>query len=45
VLNLFNHGAPLDWATYGGGAAPYNPSLHQQGAIGRFTTIGASYTF
>jgi iron complex outermembrane receptor protein len=45
VLNLFNHGAPLDWATYGGGAAPYNPSLHQQGAIGRFTTVGASYTF
>jgi iron complex outermembrane receptor protein len=45
VLNLFNNGAPLDWATYGGGTAPYNPSLHQQGAIGRYMTVGASYTF
>ena len=45
VLNLFNQGAPLDWATYGGGIAPYNPSLHQQGAIGRYLTIGGSYTF
>jgi iron complex outermembrane receptor protein len=45
VLNLFNQGAPLDWATYGGGSAPYNPSLHQQGAIGRYFTIGGSYTF
>ena len=26
-------------------AAPYNPSLHQQGAIGRYMTIGASYKF
>ena len=45
ILNLFNQGAPLDWATYGGGSAPYNPSLHQQGAIGRYMTVGASYTF
>ena len=45
VLNLFNKGAPLDWATYGGGIAPYNPSLHQQGAIGRYATVGASYKF
>lgn len=45
VLNLFNEKAPLDWATYGGGTAPYNPSLHSQGAIGRYFTVGASYTF
>ena len=45
VLNLFNKGAPLDFATYGGGTAPYNPSLHQQGAIGRFVTVGGNYTF
>jgi iron complex outermembrane receptor protein len=45
VLNLFNQGAPLDWTTYGGGIAPYNPSLHQQGAIGRYLTVGGSYTF
>jgi iron complex outermembrane receptor protein len=45
VLNLFNKQAPLDFATYGGGTAPYNPSLHQQGAIGRFVTVGGNYTF
>ncbi len=45
ILNLFNQGAPLDWATYGGGNAPYNPSLHEQGAIGRYMTVGASYKF
>jgi iron complex outermembrane receptor protein len=45
IMNLFNAKAPLDWATYGGGVAPYNPSLHSQGAIGRYFTLGASYTF
>jgi iron complex outermembrane receptor protein len=45
VLNVFNAGAPQDWSTYGGGIAPYNPSLHQQGAIGRFFTVGATYEF
>jgi iron complex outermembrane receptor protein len=45
IMNLFNTKAPLDWATYGGGVAPYNPSLHSQGAIGRYFTLGASYTF
>jgi iron complex outermembrane receptor protein len=45
ILNLFNAGAPADWGTYGGGGAPYNPSLHSQGAIGRYFTVGATYTF
>ncbi len=45
VLNLFNRGAPHDWGTYGGGNAPYNPSLHLAGAIGRYFTAGATYTF
>lgn len=47
ALNVFNEKAPLDWVTYGGalGAAPWNPSLHGQGAIGRFFTLGASYKF
>jgi iron complex outermembrane receptor protein len=45
ILNLFNAKAPLDWATYGGGAAPYNPSLHAQGAIGRYFSVGGTYTF
>jgi iron complex outermembrane receptor protein len=47
VLNVFNEKAPLDWVTYGGalGAAPWNPSLHTQGAIGPFFSLGATYKF
>jgi iron complex outermembrane recepter protein len=45
VLNLFNAGAPQDWGTYGGGTAPYNPSLHNQGAIGRYFNVGLRFTF
>jgi iron complex outermembrane receptor protein len=47
ALNVFNEKAPLDWVTYGGalGSAPWNPSLHLQGAIGQFFTLGATYKF
>jgi iron complex outermembrane receptor protein len=45
ILNLFNAGAPRDWATYGGSGAPYNPALHLAGAVGRFCSLGATYTF
>ena len=47
VLNVFNEKAPQDWATYGGalGAVPWNPSMHLQGAIGPFFTLGATYKF
>ncbi len=47
ILNLFNASAPLDWATYGGalGAVPWNPSLHTQGAIGRYFNVGLTYLF
>lgn len=46
VLNAFNTKGPLDWATYGGGGAvPWNPALHSQGAIGAFFTLGATYKF
>jgi iron complex outermembrane receptor protein len=49
ILNLFNQNAPLDYATYGGGTnssqTPYQPSFAQQGAIGRFFTVGAQYRF
>ena len=47
VLNVFNEKAPLDWVTYGGalGIAPWNPSLHMQGAIGPFFSLGATYKF
>ena len=45
ILNLFNSGPPHDWASYGGAGAPYNPALHLSGAIGRYFTAGAAYTF
>lgn len=50
ILNVANTAPPLDVQTYGGTggngyAAAYDPSLHQAGAIGRFFTVGASYTF
>jgi iron complex outermembrane receptor protein len=47
VLNLFNEKFPLDWATYGGalGGVPWNPSLHLQGVVGPFYSLGATYNF
>jgi iron complex outermembrane receptor protein len=47
VVNLFNASAPKDWNTYGGalGSVPWNPSFHNQGAIGRYFSIGATYEF
>lgn len=43
VANLFDRLAPLDVQTYG--RVNYNPSLHQSGAVGRYFTVGARYTF
>jgi iron complex outermembrane recepter protein len=40
VLNVFNAQPPLDLNTYGGGNLPYNPSMHQAGAVGRFINVG-----
>jgi iron complex outermembrane receptor protein len=52
VTNLFNRSAPIDafasGSTGGGvgsGGAHYDPSLHQSGAVGRFTTLAVSYKF
>ena len=42
VQNVFDRIAPLDPVTYG--AVNYNP-LHYSGAIGRYFTVGAKYTF
>ena len=42
IQNVFDRIAPLDPATYG--AVNYNP-LHYSGAIGRFFTLGAKYTW
>ncbi|HEX8788021.1 MAG TPA: TonB-dependent receptor, partial [Telluria sp.] len=51
ILNLFNRQAPVDAQTYGGSSVasgtnlPYNPSLAQSGAVGRFFNVGLSYHF
>jgi iron complex outermembrane receptor protein len=45
VTNLFNTQPPVDFNTYGGAVVPYNPSMHQAGAVGRFVMIGGKYTF
>jgi iron complex outermembrane receptor protein len=46
ITNAFNRQAPIDAQTYGGGGGyPYDPSLHQDGAIGRFFLVGANYKF
>jgi iron complex outermembrane receptor protein len=45
IQNLLDRHAPYDWATFGGAGAPYNPALHQSGAIGRFLTIGGTLRF
>ena len=44
ITNLFNSDAPVDLQTYGGGAElHYDASLHQDGAVGRFFLVGATY--
>ena len=48
VTNLLNKKAPYDLQTFGApgngaeqGGAPYNPSYHQDGAVGPMFTVGA----
>ncbi len=52
VVNLFDRKPPIDAfasSSSGGGVAlggaHYDPALHQDGAVGRYFTLGASYTF
>jgi iron complex outermembrane receptor protein len=48
ILNLFDRQPPIDAATYGSAGnnlSQYNSAMHQAGAIGRFFSIGANYTF
>ena len=45
IDNVFDRQPPLDLNTYGGGNLPYNPSMHQAGAVGRFFSVGATYAF
>jgi iron complex outermembrane receptor protein len=44
ITNLFNQAPPLDINSYGS-VLPYDPSMHLQGAIGRFINVGANYVF
>jgi iron complex outermembrane receptor protein len=52
VANLFDRRAPMDAfassSTGGGvssGGAHYNPALHQEGAVGRYLSLGVAYAF
>jgi iron complex outermembrane receptor protein len=45
ITNLFNQVAPVDLQTYGGGAELAYTTLDQDGAIGRFFLVGATYKF
>lgn len=51
IENLFDRGPPLDLQTVGaaGNGAPaagaaYNPALHQAGAVGRYFSVGISFS-
>jgi len=41
--NILDAKAPLDAETYGGELTPYNPSLDEDGVIGRYFRIGVDY--
>jgi iron complex outermembrane receptor protein len=45
IQNLFNSQPPIDLQTYGGGAELAYTTLDQDGAVGRFFLVGASYKF
>ncbi len=45
IQNLFNSPPPVDLQTYGGGAELAYTTLDQDGAVGRFFLIGATYKF
>ena len=45
VDNLFDRNAPIDAETYGGSFTPFNPSLHEDGVIGRFFMLTANFKY
>jgi iron complex outermembrane receptor protein len=45
ITNLFNTQPPVDLQTYGGGAELAYSTLDQDGAVGRFFLVGATYKF
>jgi outer membrane receptor protein involved in Fe transport len=45
ITNLFGTQPPVDLQTYGGGAELAYTTLNQDGAVGRFFLVGATYKF
>ena len=45
ITNLFDSPPPVDLQTYGGGAELAYSTLDQDGAVGRFFLVGATYKF
>lgn len=45
ITNLFDSPPPVDLQTYGGGAELAYSTLDQDGAVGRFFLLGATYKF
>jgi iron complex outermembrane receptor protein len=46
ALNVLGTEPPVDMTTYGSPAnLPYNPAMHNAGAVGRYFTLGATYTW
>ena len=45
ITNLFDQVAPVDLQTYGGGAEYAYSTLDQDGAVGRFFLVGATFKF
>jgi iron complex outermembrane receptor protein len=46
ILNAFDTQPPVDLQTYGGGGGlNYDPAMHQAGAVGRFYSVGATFTW
>lgn len=45
ITNLFNKQPPFDAQTYGSGSYfyPYDAAMHEDGAVGRFMTVGVTY--
>jgi iron complex outermembrane receptor protein len=41
--NVFDAKAPLDAETYGGEFTPFNPTLDEDGVIGRYFRVGVNY--
>jgi iron complex outermembrane receptor protein len=45
ITNLFDSPPPVDLQTYGGGAELAYTTLDQDGAVGRFFLVGATFKF